>query len=63
MALKYIGDGAYIHGVPARDLTDDEEKQYGPLIAEQQAVTSVVLYESAMPPKTAKPTNKEGGEG
>lgn len=27
--LKYIGNGAFIPGVPARDLTADEVKQYG----------------------------------
>ena len=26
---KYIGDGAALIGVPARDLTDEEAKQYG----------------------------------
>lgn len=24
MTVKYTGNGAYFHGVPARDLTDDE---------------------------------------
>lgn len=24
MTVKYTGDGAYFHGVPARDLTDEE---------------------------------------
>lgn len=27
--LKYIGNGQFIPGVPARDLTDAEAKQYG----------------------------------
>ena len=26
--LKYVGNG-WIHGVPARDLTDEEVKKYG----------------------------------
>lgn len=25
----YIGNGSYLPGVPARDLTDDEAKKYG----------------------------------
>ncbi len=28
MAYEYIGDGQFIPGVPARDLTDAEAKQY-----------------------------------
>ncbi|MBU0495037.1 MAG: hypothetical protein KKA73_25195 [Chloroflexi bacterium] len=27
--LRYIGDPAYILGVPARDLTDDEADEHG----------------------------------
>ena len=27
--LKYIGNGAFIAGIPARDLTADEVKQFG----------------------------------
>jgi hypothetical protein len=45
VALKYIGDGTYIPGVPARDLTDEEESIYGERIAEQQAIAGRVLYE------------------
>ena len=29
MAFKYIGKGDWIPGVPARDLTDAEVKQFG----------------------------------
>lgn len=29
MSLIYIGNGAFVPGVPARDLTADEVKQYG----------------------------------
>ena len=28
MALKYIGGGAWLPGIPARDLTDEEVKQF-----------------------------------
>ncbi len=27
--LKYIGDGAWLPGIPARDLSDREVQQYG----------------------------------
>ena len=29
MALKYVGKGAWIPGIPSRDLNDDEVKQFG----------------------------------
>jgi len=59
--LKYIGDGAYIHGVPARDLTDDEEKEHGKLIREQAKVSGAVLYEKVdeKPAKDAPKRDKE----
>lgn len=58
--LKYIGAGAFIHSVPARDLTDDEETQHADLIAQQQAASGMMLYEpvKASKPKTAKDNSK-----
>ena len=44
MSMKYIGDGTHINGVPARDLTDTEEKWYAELIAEQEKATGIKLY-------------------
>ena len=44
ITLRYLG-GAFIHGVPARDLTAEEAAQYGALIAEQEAVTHTAMYE------------------
>lgn len=29
IALKYIGRGAFVVGIPPRDLTEDEIKQFG----------------------------------
>lgn len=43
--LRYIGGGAYIHGVPARDLTDEEEKAFAKAIAEQERLVGIKLYE------------------
>jgi hypothetical protein len=44
IALRYLG-GAFIHGVPARDLTAAEAAQHGTLIAEQEAVTGMKMYD------------------
>ena len=54
MALKYIGGGSYIHGVPARDLTDEEEKRIGALIRQQEKAAGMKLYEKADEPKAGK---------
>ena len=48
IALRYLG-GAYIHGVPARDLTAEEAAQHGALIAEQEAATGTRMYEAVAP--------------
>lgn len=52
--LTYVGDGAYIHGVPARDLTAAEALEFGALITEQQQATGLTLYV----PKTHKPAKQ-----
>jgi len=50
MTLKYVGQGAYIYGIPARDLTDEEAAQYEAAIREQEALTGTVMYEPAVQP-------------
>jgi hypothetical protein len=40
MAWKYVGDGAFIPGVPAKDLSDQEVKELGI----QEAVEASDLY-------------------
>lgn len=45
ITLRYLG-GAFIHGVPARDLTAEEAAQYGALIADQEATTHTQMYEA-----------------
>ena len=47
--LRYIGNG-FLKGVPARDLTDDEAKQYG-----EKRLLSSGLYQK---PKETKQTKK-----
>ena len=45
MAMEYVGSGAYIHGVPARDLSDEEQKKFADLIKEQEKLTGMKLYQ------------------
>jgi len=52
ITLRYLG-GAFIHGVPARDLTAEEAAQYGALIAGQEAVTHTQMYEPVGQPAQA----------
>jgi hypothetical protein len=44
IAYHYVG-GFYIHGVPARDLTLDEARQYAEVITQQQLLTGLTLYQ------------------
>lgn len=39
--MKYIGNGAFVPGIPARDLSADEVKQYGG----EKALAETGLYE------------------
>lgn len=57
IVLRYLG-GAFIHGVPARDLTAAEAAQYGALIAEQEAVTHTPMYE-VVPVAVQAPKGKQ----
>ena len=56
--LKYLG-GGYIPGVPERDLTDDEEKEYGALIEAEEQASGFKLYGKPAP----KPTRKDAPAG
>ena len=58
MAMKYVGAGAYIQTVPARDLTDEEEAQFGELIKEQEKISKLKLYRKI----TKKAAKAAGGE-
>jgi hypothetical protein len=48
IALRYLG-GAWIHGVPARDLTAGEAALHGELIRDQEAATGMRMYEPVAP--------------
>ena len=41
--MKYIGQGAFMVGIPARDLTDEEVEKYGG----EKALLETGLYEKA----------------
>lgn len=42
--LRYVGDGEYIYGVPARNLSAAEAAMYGATITATAAATGRVLY-------------------
>jgi hypothetical protein len=42
--LRYVGDGEYIYGVPARNLSAAEAAMYGTTITATAAATGRVLY-------------------
>ena len=44
--LRYVGDGEYIFGVPARDLSAEEAATYAPMIAATAAATGRILYQA-----------------
>ena len=56
MKLKYKGKGAYVVGLPARDLSAAEVKQYG-----QERLLASGLYEEVKT-KTRKPKAEEPEE-
>lgn len=44
--LRYVGDGEYIPGVPARDLTAEEAERFSRAIMATAAATGRALYQS-----------------
>jgi len=51
MKMKYIGKGAWLVGVPARDLSADEVKHYG----QDKLIASGLYMEFSKKPKAEKP--------
>ena len=45
MTAKYVGKGTFIHGVPARDLSEAEYKTHKKAIKAAEKAAAVVLYE------------------
>lgn len=60
MKLKYIGNGDYIHGIPARDLNATEAEIHADAIAAAEKATGRKLYEPVAEKKTAKTVEKDG---
>lgn len=58
IAVIYVGNGRFIQGIPARDLTDDVWA--GLTAAQQAAVDSSELYEIV--PSEKKTSAKKGAE-
>ena len=57
---RYVGNGAYIPGVPARNLSVDEMKEYADLIVGQVGFGGSALYEAVYSAdETVEPTVKE----
>ena len=48
----YVGGGAYVQGVPRRDLTAAEWKRFSTAVEEQEAAIGMQLYQR--PEKAAK---------
>lgn len=56
--MKYIGAGAFVPNIPARDLTDAEVKEFG-----KEALLATSLYvdgDAPKAPEVQKPKKKEG---
>lgn len=61
IVMRYLG-GAWIHGVPARDLTADEAAQHGALIAKQEAATGMKMYEPIVPQAQPAKATKQAAQ-
>lgn len=63
-ALRYVGGGEFIWGVPARDLSREEAERFGSVIEAHERTTGRRLYEPAGEQTTDQPaeevTEEEG---
>lgn len=55
--LRYIGEGAWIPGVPARDLTEEEAALYADLIAATAAAGHVLYIAESVEPVIDAPAD------
>jgi len=62
-SLRYVGDGTYIPGVPARNLTAEEAERYRTQIEDSRLATGVVLYVSDAPAGDAPAASTETTNG
>lgn len=56
--MTYVGEGAFIPHVPARDLTDDEVTRYGGVAI----LEATGLYKPIEAPKKTAKSDKKDGE-
>ena len=56
---KYVGNGAYIPGVPARNLTPMEMQEFAEVISVQSSLLGVPLYEATYAEQTEQPVVAE----
>lgn len=59
IALLYIGEGAWIPGVPARDLTEDEAKTHADAIKATEKAGHRLYVPVTHDPPAKKATKKE----
>lgn len=59
MTAKYVGEGTYIPGVPARDLTKEEYAKHKKTIKVAEKAACVTLYElsAEMPAEVEEESN------
>ena len=56
---RYVGNGAFIPGVPARDLTPVEMQEFAEVISVQSNLLGVTLYEATYAEQTEQPVVAE----
>ena len=56
---KYVGNGAYIPGVPARNLTPVEMQEFAEVISVQSSLLGVPLYEAIYAEQAEQPVVAE----
>jgi len=61
--MKYIGEGSYIHGVPARDLTPAEYRRHRKAIREAEETSGVKLYATEEEAEVTQEATPDEGEG
>jgi len=54
-ALRYVGNGEYIVGVPARNLSAEEASQFASEIARTETATGKTLYVAADEAEAVEP--------
>ena len=56
---RYVGNGAFVPGVPARDLTPIEIQEFAEVISVQSSLLGVPLYEAIYAEQAEQPVVAE----